>query len=184
MKRLSSIVLTAMLVSQTAFAAGAVYNRAVEAFLDKTGTGMVYRNGKKTLKKERVCALVRSDFATESFDRDILTIAFDGAPLSNNYGVNAHGHYVQGSEQTLWDGPLFYDPVTAEKKIKDGANFGFEFCTGESDTAFAGPCGTPGKASWTQQIMIFPEQRRIEQSLAYVDGSGKKTVTKVVCRLD
>lgn len=180
--KLVAVVLFSVLSSSALASDGAIYDKKIEKFHEKIGSGMVYKNGKRTLKSYRSCALVVSDFATEAFDRDTLTIAFAGKALDNNLGVNPHGHYVGEQAKMMWDGPLFYDPTTEEKTVKtEDGGYGFSYCNSESETAFAENCDElkVDEKSWEQSIVVYP--KRVEQTEIF--RKGKKVVTtKVVCR--
>jgi hypothetical protein len=180
--KISKLVLGSLFLSQVTFAyTGALFDPAIKKLVasEQIGQATVFVNGKKKAIAARECALLITDFATEAFDRDVLTIGFSGNPLSNNYGVNPHGQTVKG--KLLWDGPLFYDPTGGEKRVKQDGMTGFTFCNAESQTAFAGECNNePGKRTWKYTVLISKQASQIVE--VFTDAKGKATETKVVCQ--
>lgn len=130
----------AMTVSAQVLAAdGAIYSPEAEAKLGKVGFGLVYKNGKALLRKERPCSLLRADFATEAFERDVLVIGYTGKAIEhNNMGFSPRGQYVK--DQVFTEAGVYYDSATEEIRTQIPGGVRYEVCYGKSSTAFAEKC--------------------------------------------
>lgn len=71
----------------------------------KIGRGMAYIDGKAVWRTKRPCTLIKTDYETESTDKDILVLAFN-SPRDKDSRV---GYKVKGVKGTFWEKePLFF----------------------------------------------------------------------------